>query len=921
LFLRLVKIGASSGEDVRRPVPRADLDGGARAAGVLDAYVASRLLTSARDAVQITHEALLTAWPRLRGWLDGDRAGHLIRQDAEDAAAAWDRGGGDSSLLYRGGRLEAAAAWAAGHNRELTPAARRFLTASRQLARRTRVLRLAGGAALIVLTLVASAISVVALHLRGTADQQRATAVQQRDLAVYRQLLAEASQVTVSDPSASAQLLLTAYRMHPSQGLASRLISTENQPLPALITTGISPLYAAAVSPDGRTLAAVDGFGTLRLWNITRPTRPLPVGQPLSIGNLAFDTDVRYLAPQVAFSPDGHTLAAITFSSDSAIRIVLWDITDPTRPREVGHPLPMPASVESTVVFSPDSRALAAISSGGTIFLWDITDRARPRELGHLATGTRNFGYPAAFSPDNRTLAVSNPDGTIGLWNIIHPARPGKLGPFLTTGTSSQVTSVTFSPDGYTLAAGSGDGTIDLYDVTTPASPGLLAELPSAGDDGASPIAFSPDGSTLAAGGYNGTTSLWDVAGPPVLLGQLLASGGISPVVSAAFSQDGRTLAVAGHDGTISVWARPPTTLVASPTGEAAGMGGPGAALSPDGRTLAVSSADGTIGLWSITDPNLPHESILQATGISGAAVMAFSLDSQTLAIGSSSGTIGLWNITDPDRPAPLGQLRASGTPDIQVLAFSRDGRTLAVDGLSDTAAADGFYDRISLWNITHPAHPRELGRPFESGGAASLAFSLDGRTLAAANGIRTSMWTITHPARPVLTGQPPRLPQPNGSSAVSRLEALSPDGRILATVNTDGRMELLSITGHGAPVPVGQPLTTTAGDVSSLAFSPDGHTLAAGGYDGSITLWNITDPDRPALTGQPLATGSTPVASVTLSQDGRTLASDSYDGIIKLWNMDASYAINRICATTSLASQQWRHYIQEIPYNPPCPQ
>lgn len=182
---------------MRRPVPRPALaSGGSPAAAVLDAYVASRLLTSARDAVQITHEALLTAWPRLRGWLDGDRAGHLIRQDLEDSAAAWDHGGGDSSLLYRGARLETAAAWADGHGRDLTQAARRFLAASCRLARRTRALRLTLVAALAVLALAASAFSGVALHLRAIADQQR-------DLAVYNQVLAEGSQRAASNPSSA----------------------------------------------------------------------------------------------------------------------------------------------------------------------------------------------------------------------------------------------------------------------------------------------------------------------------------------------------------------------------------------------------------------------------------------------------------------------------------------------------------------------------------------------------------------------------------------------------------------------------------------------------------------------------------------------------------------------------------------------
>ncbi|HEX3189681.1 MAG TPA: hypothetical protein VHS30_07815, partial [Streptosporangiaceae bacterium] len=45
----------------------------------------ARLLTQDQDTVEITHEALLRAWPRLRQWIDSDRDGNLIRQQLEPA--------------------------------------------------------------------------------------------------------------------------------------------------------------------------------------------------------------------------------------------------------------------------------------------------------------------------------------------------------------------------------------------------------------------------------------------------------------------------------------------------------------------------------------------------------------------------------------------------------------------------------------------------------------------------------------------------------------------------------------------------------------------------------------------------------------------------------------------------------------------
>ena len=171
IFLRLVKIGASPGEDVRRPVARSGLISGSQTEAVIDAFVSSRLLITTRDAVQITHEALLSAWPRLRDWLEEDRAGSLIRQGIEDTATDWERAEGDASLLYRGARLETAGTWESNHSRELTQTAQNFLAASRRAAARTVLVRRSVTAVLAALALVASVLTVIAFQQRADANQ------------------------------------------------------------------------------------------------------------------------------------------------------------------------------------------------------------------------------------------------------------------------------------------------------------------------------------------------------------------------------------------------------------------------------------------------------------------------------------------------------------------------------------------------------------------------------------------------------------------------------------------------------------------------------------------------------------------------------------------------------------------------------
>jgi hypothetical protein len=80
--------------------------------GVLDQFITHRLLTADVDTVQIGHQALLTAWPRLRQWLEEDRSSLLVARQLIEAADAWRDDGRDPSALYRGTRLAAAREWA-----------------------------------------------------------------------------------------------------------------------------------------------------------------------------------------------------------------------------------------------------------------------------------------------------------------------------------------------------------------------------------------------------------------------------------------------------------------------------------------------------------------------------------------------------------------------------------------------------------------------------------------------------------------------------------------------------------------------------------------------------------------------------------------------------------------------------------------
>jgi WD40 repeat protein len=300
-----------------------------------------------------------------------------------------------------------------------------------------------------------------------------------------------------------------------------------------------------AFSPDGNTLAAAGGNGTVVLWD-TASNKQL--GQPL---NALSDPRKDYVTG-VAFGPDGHTLAA----SCSNGTIVLWHTDTRTRiGAPLKYPGP-PPGVEDTpdgplakpgiygIAFSPDGHTLAAAGGNGTVVLWDT---ASHKQLGQPLKSNQGSILTVAFSPHGHTLAAGTDDGTVVLWDTASHKQLGQPLNAMSSGTAGGATGVAFSPNGHTLAA-AGSG-IFLWNTATHKQVGqpLTANLYS--DSG---IAFSPDGHTLAATTGDATVVLWDTASHKQL-GQPLNSP--QDIGAVAFSPDGHTLAAAANSaGSVVLW-------------------------------------------------------------------------------------------------------------------------------------------------------------------------------------------------------------------------------------------------------------------------------------------------------------------------------------------------------------------------------
>ncbi|WAZ22868.1 hypothetical protein STRCI_004169 [Streptomyces cinnabarinus] len=880
LLLRLVRLGEDTQATRRRGTRRqlaAESTDPDKTEESLEALVQARLVTLDAETVEITHEALLHAWPRLREWIDEDRGGNLLRQRLEEDGRAWDDSHRDSSLLYRGSRLDQAHTWAkSAGDTFLTRSAVEFLTASVRLRRRSLLISRGAVSALVVLALVAVGSAVVAW--------------QQRNDAVFEQVVAEADRVQYTDPSLSAQLDLVAHGLRPDdEGTANRLLSIVNAPLATPLLGHTGAVYLTSFSPDGKLLATASYDRTVRLWDVSEPGRPKPLGKPL-FGHTSW-------VSSAVFSPDGRTLASA--SDDGTIR--LWDIRDPRHPMVLRTPLTGHRATVYLIAFSPDGSTLASAGEDRTVRLWDVDGPDRPRPVSTL-TGAGAAVRSVAFSPDGETLAAGGDDDTIRLWNITDPSRPTPYDRRL-TGHTDLVHSVAFSPDGRTLASGGADDTVRLWDVADPGR-GRALGSPLTGHTGPIwSVAFSPDGATLAAASADSTASLWNVSDPayPSQVGEPLA-GSSGEMYALGFSPDGRTLATGSGDSKVRLWS--------VPTSDMFGRSG---AFRPDGRVLATAARDGSVRLWNVRDPLHPmalNKPFMPDDG--GQRSLLFAPDGRTLAVLTGNRAVYLWNVSDPAHPTAYGPPLALRTrfmgPD--ALAFSPDGRTLAT----------AYDDRtLQLWNVSDPTRPAPYGAPLTGhrGYVNALRFSADGRTLASGSADGTvRLWNTADPRRTKSLGA-----ALNAHEGPVNVLAYSPDGRTLASGSDDDTVRLWDVTDPSGTHTPAATLTGHTEAVVSLTFSRNGRTLASGGNDNTVRLWDVTTPADAAPIGQSMSPNARTGNFLAFSPRSQLLGVSSGTDTVRLWDLDVDRAVRHICATTRgvLTEEKWDEYLPRLSYDPPC--
>ncbi len=810
---------------------------------------------SGAHQVEIVHESLLKAWPRLVRWQAQDEEGAVLRDQLKQAAHLWEEKGRPPDLLWSGTAFDEFELWRERYPGSLTALEENFARSMEEKARKKkRFIRLIASAAFLLITAVAIAIGI-----------SRQQAVNARDRAEAARLLALAELKLQEDPTEALAFTIASLEEADTEEARVFAMKVLWEAPPAFeLVADSEAVRAPAFSPDGKWLATAghttdalvwyeDGKGPIVLPGHETSPRGSNVAQWASEDLLVTGSGGMIGSRAHLWSlPEGKRVRTIDFGGPGS-----W---------QVGPRLLLAATLESGSTEKPDLGLLRswALPEGEPVVL----GRVDWRELG---TST------SFFEPDGRSwLYAKDRD----LFSRPLPVGSGPDRLFARLG--AELEDFWLSMDWLALADRSGETHVWSYPTEGPAreveipkpdtaSYGMRPDpsgrwlADNAGEDqgvrlwdvsawqGARPLTLRRSASWYGAGGTYHPKGDWVVRSTHSFsrltfwpLGKTyptVVEGYTKVIRPLAFSPDGKWLATNWGDGRLRLWPLP-----GSGASEVRSLEVPepeasdpvtSFAFDPMGRYLFVAANQDRVWV-SPLDGSAPRklEGFSEDTMLNAAAVSPSGRRGATAFwYGGGERTLRVWDLeTSELRSFELPESQGIGSEE-SATGYERGIESLDfADESTLYTAGDGGLRR---WNL-------ETGSN-EVVAATSPGYGTRG-SLRAERGIaimvetRWGQWKARsrvrlHDLRNGVSEELTKFGERPGAVA------LDSSGTVAATGSLDGTVRV-------GRLPDGEPhlLVGHRGRVDTIAISPDLRWVATTGEDNTLRLWPMPDFSKPPL-------------------------------------------------------------------------
>lgn len=868
---------------------------------------------SGEETVELAHEALITNWERLRGWIQEDWEFRAWQERLRGDLHRWENRDNDTGFLLLEAPLTVAEEWLKIRQIDLSPQETSFIETSieaesqrlaKEEVRRQRELetaqtlaetekeraeeqamaaaKLRNRAFFLVGALgIAILLAIVAFLSFQDAQQSENNALVSEATAVAAFGTSKANSLALEVANTTSDARVVALQTSESQTLAdsTRIAEAviEAQESEAIALTAQTKAVSAqelaeqeALISRSRELAAIalnqinedaerglliaiEAFNVAPTIQAEAALRQLLF---LSKIRIRFQTNGNYYYNNFTWSNDG-THIAITFAKDTITILDIMNL-DPIQELQTNN-----INIDS-LSWSPNGSYLASSLTNGTILIWDVT---RGNIIDTL-TGNYEFIESFSWSPNSQNLVVSGcnlgqrpincEESEVFVW-FPFENKPYKFIERITCNNvqiNCGIEEIEWSPEGNFIAAGVSDGSVMIWDTDffTNIAKLNLDKYPIYDID------WSPDGKSLATISYH----LVRVLSFPELEISLTAMANSNNSLSneaanVDWSSDSERLAFNGQDYKIRVLEieSGEISLLTGHTDDIMDLH-----WSPQGTFVASSSRDGDIILW---DTSLGESTTFLSRGL-GYFVNSVVWHPNNIQLAFNYYGLETWN-------NDLKQwIRVPGFRPRNAVAWNPSGTLLAFDSEQNTTKiidAETFEESIILDGHSEPVK--------------SISWNSDGTLISTASEDNTvRIWEV-ETGREITRINPPDAVSTDSSPVVVDW---SPDDRFIAFSLQSNIMWVWDL--H---LSTGNPITVTdRSKIRDLEWSPNGSMIATASGEGQVwdaisgkNLFSLNIGANNSLEG---------VYSLAWSPDSNLLATGKHDGTIRIWDIETQQNI-----------------------------